>query len=140
MWTNQTGRKKAYYVKEFNPTREHGVKEYLGANIEGKAKILIAQLRSGSHHLRCEIGRWKVPKKGWEERICRFCNKGVVETEWHYVKDCTAYEDIRNQYKDTIRVNSIKELFEGPKLHKVAILLTQIHNKRDSLEKSQQTD
>ena len=81
MWTNQIGRKKAYYVNEFNHTCEHGDKEYLGADIRGKARILIAQLRSGSHHLRCETGRWKIPKERWEEIICRFCNKGTVEME-----------------------------------------------------------
>ena len=38
MWANQLGRKKAYYVKEFNPTYEHDNKEYLGAKIKGKVK------------------------------------------------------------------------------------------------------
>lgn len=143
MYTNQLGRKKDYYVKEFNPTCEHDNKEYLGAEIKGKAKILIVQLRSRSHHLICEIGRWKVPKEEWEGRFCRFCrfcNEGVVETEWHYVKDCTAYKDIHNQHKETLRVNSIKYLFERPRLLKGAISLMHIHNKRESVEKSQQTE
>ena len=112
MWANQLGRKKAYYVKEFNPTCEHDDKEYLGAKIKGKAKILITILRSGSHRLRCEIGRWKVPKEEWEDKICRFCNKGVVETEWNYLKDYTAYEYIRSQHKEMLKVNNIKDLFE----------------------------
>ena len=51
MWTNRLGRKKAYYNKEFNHTGEHGDKDYLGSTIKGKAKILIAQLRTSSHHL-----------------------------------------------------------------------------------------
>lgn len=96
--------------------------------------------RSGSHRLRCETGRWKVPKEEWEDKICRFFNEGVVETEWHYLKDCTTYEDIRNQHKETLKVHNIKDLFEGPSLLKGAILLVQIHNKRDSQEKSHQTD
>ncbi|KAH9329718.1 hypothetical protein KI387_001826 [Taxus chinensis] len=54
MWTGQIGRKKAHYIREFNPTGEHDEKAYLGAAIKGKAKILVAQLRTGSHHLRCE--------------------------------------------------------------------------------------
>lgn len=140
MWANQLGRKKAYYVKEFNPTCEHDNKEYLGDEIKGKVKILITQLRSGSHHSRCETGRWKVPKEEWADRICRFCNKGMVEIEWHCLKDYTTYEDIHSQHKETLEVDNIKDLFEGPRLLKGAILLMQIHNKRDKLEKSHQSD
>ena len=68
MWTNRKGHKKDHYIKEFNPNCDHGEKAYLGAVVKGKAKLLVAQLRTGSHHLRCEIGRWKVPKEEWEER------------------------------------------------------------------------
>jgi hypothetical protein len=81
MWTNHSGRKKAYYIKEFNPNCDHSEKTYLGAAIKGKTRLLVAQLRMGSHHLRCETSRWRVPKEVWEERTCIFCNKGVVETE-----------------------------------------------------------
>jgi len=68
MWTNHSGRKKAYYIKEFNPNCDHSKKTYLGAAIKEKARMLVAQLRTGSHHLRCETGRWRVPKEVWEER------------------------------------------------------------------------
>jgi len=43
--------------------------------------ILIAQLRTNSHQLWCEIGRWKRPKEAWEERVCTFCTSGAVESE-----------------------------------------------------------
>ena len=72
MWNNNMSRKKAYYIKEFNPTGELGEKVYLGTAIKGKARLLVAQLRTGSHHLRCETGRWKRPKEAWEQRICIF--------------------------------------------------------------------
>lgn len=60
---------------------EHGDKDYLRSKIEGKAKILIALLRTNSHYLRFETGRWKVLKEVWEERTYNFGNKGVVEME-----------------------------------------------------------
>lgn len=41
IWANQLGRKK---MIEFNPVCEHDDKEYLVAEIKGKAKILITQL------------------------------------------------------------------------------------------------
>ena len=57
MWTNHSGRKKAYYIKEFNPTCDHGEKTYLGAVIQGKTRVLVAQLKTRSQHLICQIGR-----------------------------------------------------------------------------------
>ncbi|KAH9320502.1 hypothetical protein KI387_015141, partial [Taxus chinensis] len=116
MWTGHIGRKKAHYIREFNPTREHDEKAYLGATIKGKARILVAQLRTGSHHLRCETSRWTIPKEDWERRICLFCSKGVVETEWHFVMECSAYDDICIQYENKLKVDGLEELFEGTKL------------------------
>jgi len=72
MWTNHSGRKKTYYINEFNPNCDHSEKTYLGASIKGKTRLLVAQLR---------MGRWRVPKEVWEERTCILCNKGVVEME-----------------------------------------------------------
>ena len=77
IWTNHNGHKKTYY----NPTCDHGEKTYLGEATEGKARVLVAQLRTRSHHLRCDTSRWKNPKEVWEERTCIFCHKGVMETQ-----------------------------------------------------------
>ena len=65
MWTNHNGSKKDYYIKEFNPNCDHSEKTYLGESMKGKSKLLVSQLRTGSHHLRCETGRWTVPKEVW---------------------------------------------------------------------------
>jgi hypothetical protein len=91
MWTNHCGCKKTYYIKDFNPKCNHSDKTHLGEAIKGKAILLVAQLRMISYHLRCETNRWRVPKEVWEERTCIFCNKGVVETEWHFFLECAAY-------------------------------------------------
>ena len=60
-----------------------------------------------------------------------------METEWHFVMECTAYEDIRNKFKANLQVNNMKELFEEARLYKTANLLIQLHNKRNNLEKIQ---
>ena len=91
MWTNHSGHKKSYYIKEFNPNCDHSEKTYLGETIKGKSRLLFTQLRMGSHHLICESTRWRAPKEVWEERTCIFCNKGVVEMEWHFFMECAAY-------------------------------------------------
>jgi hypothetical protein len=79
-WEKELGRKKKYYIEEFNPTHNHQQKVYIGANIYWRSKILIAQLRTNSHQLRCETWSWKRPKERWEERVCILCSSGKVET------------------------------------------------------------
>jgi hypothetical protein len=53
-WDKGLGRKKKYYIEEFNPTYYHHKKTYIGANIYWTYKMLIAQLRTNSHQLHCE--------------------------------------------------------------------------------------
>jgi hypothetical protein len=79
-WDKGLGIKKEYYIEEFNPTYNHHQKAYIRANISWIAKMLIAQLRTNSHQLHCETGRWKRPKEAWEERMCVFCTSRKVET------------------------------------------------------------
>jgi hypothetical protein len=134
MWTNNSGCKKTYYIKKFNHNCDHSEKTYLGAAIKGKLKLLVAQLRSGSHHLRCEIGRWRVPKEVWKERTCIFCNKGVVKTEWHFVMECATYEDIHNQYENILKVDNMHQLFDGDKINEIATLLVKIHSRKSDIE------
>ena len=90
----------------------------------------------GSHHLRCETRRWRVPKEVWEERTCIFCNKGVVETEWHFVMECVAYEDICIQYENSLKVDNMHHIFDEDKVNQIASLLVKIHNRRYDIEKS----
>ena len=61
--------KEEYYIEDFNPTYNQHQKAYIGANIPWKAKILIAQLRTNSHQIRCETERWKRPKEAWAQRV-----------------------------------------------------------------------
>ena len=68
-WEQELGRKKKYYIEEFNRTHNHQQKAYIGANISWRSKILIIQLRTNSHQLSCETGRWKRSKEMWEERV-----------------------------------------------------------------------
>ena len=58
----------------------------------------LAQLRTGSHQLRVETGRWERPAVAREERICRRCQSGEVDDEHHMVFDCPALEEVRVQH------------------------------------------
>lgn len=81
MWKGPLGNKKEYYVKHFNPTYDHTQKTYIGMEIKWKTKILIAQIRTSSHQLRCETERWMIPKEEWAGKRCRYCTQEAVETE-----------------------------------------------------------
>ena len=61
-WKKELGRKKKYYIEEFNPSHNHQQKAYIGTNISWRAKILIAQLRTNSHKLCYETRRWKAKR------------------------------------------------------------------------------
>ena len=45
----------------------------------------LAQLRTGSHQLRVETGRWERPRVAREQRICQRCLSGEVDDEHHMV-------------------------------------------------------
>ncbi|KAH9325519.1 hypothetical protein KI387_005697, partial [Taxus chinensis] len=124
MWDNR-GRKKRYYLEEFNYTCDHQQKAYIGALIPWRAKILIAQLRTNSHRLRCETGRWKRPKEKWEERLCVFCLNGAVESEKHFIIDHSAYNDIRSRYAINFKTLSLQVLFDKEWITEFALSKTE---------------
>ena len=56
VWGKELGRKKKYYIKDFNTMCGIQQKEFIGASILWREKFLIAQLRTNSHQPQCEIG------------------------------------------------------------------------------------
>jgi hypothetical protein len=58
----------------------------------------LAQLRTGSHQLRVETGRWERPMVSRDERFCQRCLSGEVDDEHHMVFDCPALEEVRVQH------------------------------------------
>ena len=71
MWCEKdltTKRKSRYYKEVINPTLED--QKYLSVLTSSKKKINIAKIRMNSYELHSELGRWKVPKTPWMERIC----------------------------------------------------------------------
>ena len=85
--------------------------------------MLIAQLRTKSHQLRCETERWKRPKEAWEERVCVFCTSEKVETEKHFILECEALKDNRDNYISILTTNSWNKL------------IIKLNMKRDKLQK-----
>ena len=129
-WDKELERKKNYYIEVFNPTHSHQPKAYIEANISWRAKILIAQLRTNSHQLCCETGRWKRPKEVWEERVCIFCSSRKVETEKHFILECEAFKDNRESYADMLAMSFWDNLFSEGFVEKLGAFIVKLHRKR----------
>ena len=82
VWGKELGRKKKYYIEEFNPTYDLQQKEYIGANIPWRAKVFIAQLRTNSFQLWCEQDDGKCLKKLGKNECVHFARPG----QWNQKK------------------------------------------------------
>ena len=70
---------------------------YLEALSVKKIRVAMTKLRVSSHRLEIEVGRWTRPNRTpVDERKCNYCNK--LEDEFHFLLECTLYEDLRKQY------------------------------------------
>ena len=57
----------------------------------------MTKLRTSSHRLEIEVGRWARQNRiRIEERKCITCNK--LEDEFRFLLECSLYNDLRNQY------------------------------------------
>ena len=72
--------------------------EYLAAVTDRSRLVRLAQLRTGSHWLRVETGRWQRLER--EQRVCPHCDAAAVEDEAHMVFDCPKYAGVRQQCHD----------------------------------------
>ena len=57
----------------------------------------VASLRAGCLPLAVETGRYRIPKVPLGERVCKLCNNGKVETEFHFVMECNKLQTLRNE-------------------------------------------
>ena len=89
-------RKLRYYKEVINPTLED--QKYLSVLTISKKKINIAKIRTNSHELHSETGRWTVPKTPWMERIYHLCENMNIKDENHFLLECPTYNHIRAQF------------------------------------------
>ena len=54
---------------------------------------VLSKFRTSNHKLEIEFGRYRnIPR---EERICKHCDKQVVEDEFHFAFECDKYDIVR---------------------------------------------
>jgi hypothetical protein len=81
-----------------NPNLED--EKYLFVLASAKKKNSIAKIRTNSHELHSEIGRWMIPKMFWVERIHHLCDTKRVEDENHFFLEYHAYTHIISQFQN----------------------------------------
>ena len=73
---------------EFNP--------YLDL-ITVRFRVALSKLRTSSHRLEIEIGRWtRHVRTPIEDRKCKYCY--TLEDEYHFILECPLYSNIRTLY------------------------------------------
>lgn len=136
IWEKQLGRKKKYYVQEFNPTRDLQQKEYIGASIPWTEKILIAQLRTNLHQQQCKTGQWKRPKEDWEERVCTFFTSGKEGSKKYFILECDAFIDITDSYNSMLTLIPWNCLFSEGIVGRLGKLIINLNWKIIELQKA----
>ena len=58
-------------------------------NIPRYERSLLSQLRYGVLQIQLETGRYQNEPR--ENRLCKICNGGVLEDQYHFVLKCPAY-------------------------------------------------
>ena len=72
-------------------------KMYLDNILTTKYRYALTRLRTSSHRLEIETGRWTKPHSTpRSERKCHICQ--VLEDEFHFILECPLYEDLRAKY------------------------------------------
>ena len=70
----------------------YGMENYLKIKSYQNRRAL-TKLRTSSHNLAIETGRWANTKR--EERLCKQCNENKIEDENHLLFECKAYTEKR---------------------------------------------
>src|SRR4029434_666424 len=61
-------------------------------------RTTLTKYRLSEHSLAIEVGRHRQTWLPKENRLCPHCEQGPVETELHFLTQCTKYQSLRDQY------------------------------------------
>lgn len=119
----------------------YSVEPYVIKILSRKRRSIMSKLRLGILPLEIETGRWQ--SLAVEERVCKLCNESKVEDEFHFVFECTFYDDYRNVFIDFVSTlynnfnnettnEKWKILFSENIVNHTGQYLEQIYNARQS--------
>ena len=95
-----------------------GWEDYLSVVTNRRHRIAMCRLRVSCHNLRIETGRYKRPQIPADQRICLYCNSGMVDDEKHFITGCRITQGYRDiLYKAALKDNTaFLELSEEDKM------------------------
>ena len=94
---------------------EFGSEKYIEDISDCRYRIAMTKLRSSSHTLEVERGRYTKPKTNICERLCPVCN--VIEDEIYFLANCKLYDAERTHFLGnvTAKVQNLHELNDADK-------------------------
>jgi hypothetical protein len=66
----------------------------------------------------------------WEERVCILCSSKKVEIEKHFILECEAFKDNRENYAGIMGASSWDNLFNEEFVKKLGAVNVKLHRKR----------
>ena len=80
---------------------EYKIEPYLFLIRNPTIRRTFTQFRISNHKLQIEFGRYQnIPR---EERICKLCNSGEIEDEFHFSLVCHQYSEIRRNSEEILK-------------------------------------
>lgn len=76
---------------------DYNLEKYLLLNMPRQSIIAIARLRTSTHNLEIETGRYVRPRVPTEQRLCKICKCNKVEDEIHFILHCPEYNKERQK-------------------------------------------
>jgi len=76
---------------------DYELEKYLNVGLPHYLVRSIAKLRTSTHSLAIETGRYTRPRIPPENRLCKLCNRSAVEDEQHFILECSLYTDLREE-------------------------------------------
>ena len=68
--------------------------------------------------------------------MCVFCTSEKVETKKHFILECEAFKESRDNYIRILTAGSSKNLFNEGKVEKLGELIIKLNRERAELQKS----
>ena len=62
--------------------------------------------------------------------VCVFCTSGKVETKKHFILECEAFKDKRENYASILAASSWDNLFSEEFFEKLGAIIVKLHRKR----------
>ena len=89
---------------------DYKMEKYLNASLPQNLVRHIAKLRTSTHSLAIETGRYARPRLPPDKRLCVFCSAESPEDEVHFLLECTLYSDFRSELMDAFpEINAATE-------------------------------